>query len=763
MDGKRMRIDDLECSMFESPAKRSRPSPFVLSQAVPKRFLKAYTHAPEEEMGTVSLFGRIFPALVALLTSELCFHKFKATLVLRVEMTKTTADGKSKVERPYFSSKPYTILSQHDIENAIAKAQSVIETNIDKWTKEGSGWVVSRVETMYVNIAKYAPLKGSSYIELPKYLKNKKALINVKNEDQKCLMWALLCALHPVGKNSDRVSKYEPYENELNFTGVNFPVPLNQIPNVEHQNNLSINVFGYSESAGVHPLYLTKDHSASSINLLLITEVKDGKTKSHYCWIKDFNRLCHDQNKHHGKTFFCTRCISPHCSERTLQEHMIYCKGVDAPPCHAVYPEKSEDGTNPTIKFKNIQHMMKAPYVIYADTESIIKPVDSPNTDTNTVQTSEHVPCSFAYTVVRSDGKVTSQSLYRGEDCMDVLFEKLDAELERIRSNLKDIKEIDMTPEEQEAHNNTGKCWICNGEFRPYASDDSDGMWKVRDHDHITGKKSPTPLAFQCFPLASPCTLLPGVPFPIICCVYVAVQDSTEEQRTPSVTNNSRISPYRTPVPVFFHNLKNYDSHHLISAIGRTEEKTTTCTNKYWQAIIGKDKPVTVTDGKISAIVQNMEKLISFSWGQFRFVDSLQFLNASLDKLVNSTPRDAFRLTSALPHHELLMQKGVYPYEYMNDFARFDETSLPPPSEFYSKLSNEHITDSTYKHAQKVWDTFNCATLGDYHDIYLRTDVLLLADVFENFRKTAMATYGLDPAHYYHLARLLLGCPPEMH
>ena len=72
--GKRMRrIDDLD--MFESPAKRSRPSPFVLSQAVPKRFLKAYTHTPEEEMGTVSLFGRIFPALVALLTGELSFHQ----------------------------------------------------------------------------------------------------------------------------------------------------------------------------------------------------------------------------------------------------------------------------------------------------------------------------------------------------------------------------------------------------------------------------------------------------------------------------------------------------------------------------------------------------------------------------------------------------------------------------------------------------------------------------------------------------------------
>ena len=272
-----------------------------------------------------------------------------------------------------------------DIDEATAKAYSSIEASIDKWTREGSGWVVTRVLCLYVNIAKCAPLKGSSYIELPKYLKNEKALINVKNEDQKWLMWALLSALHPVRKNSDRVSKYEPYENELNFTGVNFPVPLNQMPKVERLNNLAINVFGYSESAGVHPLYMTSDLSQDPITLLLITEIQDGKTKSHYCWIKDFNRLCFDQTRHKERKHFCLRCISPHSSERTLQDHMIYCRGVDAPPCHAVFPEVEKDGIPPTIKFKNILHMMKAPYAIYADTESIIKPTASSTTDSNTV------------------------------------------------------------------------------------------------------------------------------------------------------------------------------------------------------------------------------------------------------------------------------------------------------------------------------------------------------------------------------------------
>ena len=131
--------------------------------------------------------------------------------------------------------------------------------------------------------------------------------------------------------------------------------------------------------------------------------------------------------------------------------------------------------------------MIKAPYVIHADTESIILPVTNPNTGSNTIQTSEHVPCSFAYTVARSDGQVMVECRYRGEDAMDVLFEKLDAELERIRSDLKDEKHLSMTQDDQEVHNNAGKCWICDGIFKPYHPGDTGGMWKVRDHDHITG------------------------------------------------------------------------------------------------------------------------------------------------------------------------------------------------------------------------------------------------------------------------------------
>ena len=95
-----------------------------------------------------------------------------------------------------------------------------------------------------------------------------------------------------------------------------------------------------------------------------------------------------------------------------------------------------------------------------------------------------------------------------------------------------------------------------------------------------------------------------------------------------------------------------------------------------------------------------------------------------------------------------MSQKGVYPYDFMDSFDKFNE-KLPPKEEFYSILNDEHISDKDYEHAQNVWDTFNLKNMGEYHDLYLKSDILLLADVFENFRKTCIEYYKLDPCHYF--------------
>ena len=125
---------------------------------------------------------------------------------------------------------------------------------------------------------------------------------------------------------------------------------------------------------------------------------------------------------------------------------------------------------------------------------------------------------------------------------------------------------------------------------------------------------------------------------------------------------------------------------------------------------------------------------------------------ASLDKLVSNLPKDRFK---NLKRHysgenfNLLTRKGIYPYEYMDSPERFKETKLPPKAAFYSRLNGEDIGDKDYEHVKKVWEMFEMKTLQDYHNLYNEVDVLLLADVFENFIIICIENYELDPVHYY--------------
>ena len=124
----------------------------------------------------------------------------------------------------------------------------------------------------------------------------------------------------------------------------------------------------------------------------------------------------------------------------------------------------------------------------------------------------------------------------------------------------------------------------------------------------------------------------------------------------------------------------------------------------------------------------------------------------SLDNLVVNLPKDIFNDVKRYYSNDklrLLTKKGIYPYEYMNSPEKLKETQLPPKEAFYSRLNDEGTIDENYTHAKKVWKTFKLKNLEDYHNLYNQVDVLLLADVFENFRDICIKNYNLDPAHYY--------------
>ena len=160
--------------------------------------------------------------------------------------------------------------------------------------------------------------------------------------------------------------------------------------------------------------------------------------------------------------------------------------------------------------------------------------------------------------------------------------------------------------------------------------------------------------------------------------------------------------------------------------------------------------------GKISVIATNSEKYVSFKLNNLVFKDSMQLLTGGLDKLVKNLPADELFQTSELAEElnvplSMLQRKGVYPYSWVNSVDRFAATELPPVEAFHSDLDDKKCKRDDYKHALEVWEAAKCQTFGDYHDLYLRLDVTLLADVFESFRRSAHRTYGLDPAHFYTL------------
>ena len=127
--------------------------------------------------------------------------------------------------------------------------------------------------------------------------------------------------------------------------------------------------------------------------------------------------------------------------------------------------------------------------------------------------------------------------------------------------------------------------------------------------------------------------------------------------------------------------------------------------------------------GNITCIPNNAEKYISFSTAQLKFLDSFKFMASSLENLVKATNKSDFKITKNEfgDKTDIILRKGVYPYEHIDCLDRFNETQLPSIDKFYSKLSDEKLKDVDYEHAQKVWNECNCKTIGDYHDLYLKT------------------------------------------
>ena len=186
----------------------------------------------------------------------------------------------------YFNSKPQTITNDEQINEALQLSKEQILNIIAQWISKGSGWTIESVYNHHLNIVQHKPMNASSYIKLPQELRNSsKGFINMKNEDNECFRWCHIRCFNPVDKDPQRIKKSDKqYIQDLDYTGIEFPVTTKQYNKIEKQNEIIINVFGY-ENKQPYPIYVSKEKYDIQMNLLLITE-NDNK---HYVLIKDFN------------------------------------------------------------------------------------------------------------------------------------------------------------------------------------------------------------------------------------------------------------------------------------------------------------------------------------------------------------------------------------------------------------------------------------------------------------------------------------------
>ena len=606
------------------------------------------------------------------------------------------------------------------------------------------GWALEKILYLEVNINKYSPLGGSSYLQLPKCIRSKNAIINVMNDDECCFAWAITSALFPAATMVGQKTSYPHFSTVLNVTGMNFPVKLRDISKFEKLNNISVNVYGLESSFEngtlnyevVGPLRYATKKLQRHVNLLLITKdcnIKDDDdehvcdtscSKSHYCWITDLSRLVSSQiSKHHyNKLYFCDGCLIYFISSTALMLHQKNdCKHIytQTPSVNLKVDKFGKSVPENILKFESIQKQMRVPFVVYADFESVLKPVETvePNPQNSyTLNSLKHEPYSFAYLIKCSfNDSISKFELYRGNDAAKVFVDRIETDLRHLYNTyLKDIVPMDkLTHDEREDFKTANICNICE---RPF----DNVMEKVKDHCHITGKK--------------------------------------RAGAAHSICNLN----YKLPnfVPIIFHNLSGYDSHMFIKELCRYGDK-------------------------IDVIAQSKEKYISFTksiymhdyidnkTGQkkrknlkLRFIDSFKFLSTSLENLGNGLSDSEFKETRKHfvddNQFSLMRQKGVFPYSYVDSIEKMNNLNLPTKDEFYDQLRDEHISHECYERAKEVWRLFKCKNLGDYSDTYLKSDVLLLCDVFEQFRDTCLKVYKLDPAQYYTLPSLSFDCMLRM-
>ena len=582
--------------------------------------------------------------------------------------------------------------------------------SMDEFIRSGSNWRFSRALAFDIEISGVRPVRGGcGSIPLAK-MRNNKHLFSPSNNDNKCFLYCIAYFLlfgSIVNKSIPdfSIQMYKKVKT-FNIKGISFPMGVREIKKFLNQNkklDLSVNMLYRTTRDEIYPLEYGLGKGKNIVNILLVETNQGG----HYLLIKNADRyLKKVYNTDNGKklsyqtAYFCLNCLNSFFNPNVRDEHVKICS-LNAPRI-----ERTPDEEHNKIKFKNYERKHWLDYIAYLDFECVLPESKNKCQICNTLKCKcdgshtdvihDQIPICYSFIVLKGENEIIHEHTFVGHNAhLNFLEHLLEQEKIWLKGLLETKMFIHMDFNDTVNFNNAKNCYICNKEF------DSNTV-KCKDHCHFSG-------------------------------LYMGAACNECNLRRRKINR----------LKIFVHNASKYDMHFIIKGLSEFGERIR----------------------EIGVLPYNGENFRTLRFNCFEFLDSLAFLQASLAQLSKDL-RDSNHAYKILQQTYLVktdkridpkklnavLEKSFFPYEYCTSLTKMNQTKkIPKKSDFYSSLSEKSITTENHIFAKNVWKMFDCKNLTDYTKLYCKIDTVLLAEIFQAFRKKMMAFSGLDPAHYISL------------
>lgn len=647
----------------------------------------------------------------------------KVSIIFIAEMVMNDHDGE-RISKGIFPFRSPTFQVnpawQLQLDTNIRRGFQHQRNSMDEFMRSGSGWTFHRAIAFDIEFANVNPIKAGCDTPFSiNAFAQRNNLFNPKRTKNKCFLFCIAYFLLfgiATNKNITTAEEIKIIKETRKFDvkGITFPISINDIKKFLNKNgqlDLKINILFHKfrktdkgQREEIYPMEYGLGDGKKVVNLLFATSTSGD---NHFMLIKNIdNYLKKVYNAGKGKKlsykkdFFCLNCLNSFSSIRTRDEHTQICC-INKPR-----REQVPDEDRKMVFFKNFEHTHFMDYIAFLDFECILPENSKKCPDCRSLKCkcdcsytdniNDQLPICYSFIVLGPDDRIVHEHTYSGENAHINFIEHLLAQQgEWIEAVLQTREIMIMTDQDHINFSKATKCYLCRRKF-------DSSLFKVRDHSHFTSKF----LGAAC----NPCNL---------------------RRRKQNF------------LKIFCHNASRYDLHFIVKAISSF--------------------PTLIHD--ISVLPYNGENFRSLRFNCFEFLDSLAFLQASLAQLsadLKQTDHDYNILKQTYltklnkkfckRRFDMVLEKSFFPYEFCTSLALMKSTKkLPARESFYSLLAEESINDANHAFAKSVWLEFKCKNLLEYTELYCKIDTILLAEIFQAFRRKMKNFSGLDPGYYVSL------------